>query len=79
MLQKFKLHVTFIIDICTCYLSHNLFKFKNEVNIAQLLCVIEMETSPKERQQHTLTNTIEDVWNQSHAEGQKKSRNAIQT
>jgi len=37
-----------------------------------------METSPQEKQ-HTLTNTIEDIWNQSHVEGQEKSGNAMQT
>jgi hypothetical protein len=36
-----------------------------------------METSPQERQQHTLTNTIEDIWNQSHAKGQEKSGDVI--
>jgi hypothetical protein len=38
-----------------------------------------METSPQERQQHTLINTIEDIWNQSHVEGREKFGNAIQT
>jgi hypothetical protein len=77
MLQKFKLHVTFIPEICTCYLLHNLFKFKNEANIARLLCIMEMETSPQKRQQHTLINTIEDIGNQSHVEGREKFGNAI--
>ncbi len=29
-IQKFDLHVTFLFDVCTCCLLHNLFRFENE-------------------------------------------------
>jgi hypothetical protein len=33
MLQKFMLHVTFILDIFTCYLLHNFLKFKMKLTL----------------------------------------------
>jgi hypothetical protein len=79
MLQKFKLHVTFIPNIFICYLLHNFFELKNKANIVRLLRIIEMEISPQEGQRHTLPSTIENIWNQSHVEGQKKFGDIIQT
>jgi hypothetical protein len=67
------LFLTYVLVICYTIF----FKFKNEANIARLLCIIEMETSPQKRQQRTLINTIEDIGNQSHVEGREKFGNEI--
>jgi hypothetical protein len=37
------MHVTFILDMFTCCLMHNLLKFEDEENIGRLLCIIELE------------------------------------
>jgi hypothetical protein len=34
---------------------------------------------PTKKTQHTLVSTIENIWNQSHVEGQEKFGDVIQT
>jgi len=56
--------VTFLLNVYTCCLLHNILKFKDETNIAKLLRIIELKVNAQDEQQHRQQGVVDEAMNQ---------------
>jgi hypothetical protein len=74
-LQKFELHVTFLLDMFTCYcMLHNLLRYEDEANIVRQLWIIELEVGVNENWHH---GVVDEAMNQARSKGQEKFGNVL--
>ncbi len=66
--------MTFLPNVCTCCMLHNIFKCEDEIGITQLLHIIELKVDTHDERQQ---RTIDDEMNQMQIEGQDKSKKTI--